>query len=67
MNIFLELTPVLADHLAKLLNAAQFSGRPDELKATLANHDELIAAFNSAVKAANREYPDPERNEETAV
>ena len=47
--ITLALTPALADHLAKLLNVAQYSGNAGELRQLLATHDELIAAFNEAV------------------
>lgn len=52
-NIILKLSPAIADHLAVLINSAKFSGSPNELKATLQKHDELIARFNEAVKAAN--------------
>ena len=47
--ITLALTPALADHLAKLLNVAQYSGNAGELRQLLATHEQLVAAFNEAV------------------
>ena len=47
--ITLVLTPALADHLAQLLNVAQYSGNAGELRQLLAAHEQLVAAFNEAV------------------
>ena len=51
----LVLTPALADHLAKLLNVAQYSGNAGELRQLLATHEQLVAAFNEAVAMPTKE------------
>lgn len=48
--VTLTLTLPIADHLGRVLNAIQYSGNAVELRQLLSNHDQLVIAFNEAVK-----------------
>lgn len=49
-TITLVLPVNVAAHLGQLINVAQYSGNAGELRQLLATHEQLVAAFNEAVK-----------------